>query len=75
MRPRASAAYSAESQSNDWLTMKQTNDKEQRRLQKEILRGIFADYDPKRHDAFVVRYNRKQEEKDVEKYLESRGVK
>jgi len=55
--------------------MEKPGDREQRRQQKKILKKIFDDYDPRRHDAFVARYKKEQEKKDLEAFLKSRGLK
>ena len=54
--------------------MDMSNNKEERRLQKEILKGLYSDYDAKRHDVFVSRYNKEQEEKAINEYMHNRGI-
>jgi hypothetical protein len=54
--------------------MNQTFDLSERAKQKEMLRRYYADYDPKRHDAFVIRFTREVEEKALEQYHERRGI-
>jgi len=45
-----------------------------RKEQKEFLKSIYPDYDPKNHDAFVYRYQ-KEEDKNAEKrYMINRGI-
>ena len=53
--------------------MNVTFDREERRKQKEILRQVFPDYDPKYHDAFVEKYNKQEDKKSGEQYRKNRG--
>jgi hypothetical protein len=47
---------------------------EQRREQKVILRALYADYDAKHHEVFVIRYNTEQEKQALEQYMKNRGI-
>ena len=47
---------------------------EERKKQKEYLKSIYADYDPKRHDAFVMRYNEETEKRNLETYMKNRNI-
>lgn len=49
-------------------------DLEERRKQKEFLRQKYPDYDPKRHDVFVMRYNEEEQKKAEEQYRKNRGI-
>jgi len=49
------------------------NDKDERREQKEMLRHIYQDYDARRHDAFVFRYNQEMEAQLQESYWMNRA--
>lgn len=55
--------------------MRMTNDPKERGKQKELFRGLYPDYDPKRHDAFVVRYNQEEDKKNTLEYMKNRGIK
>lgn len=55
--------------------MKITNDRDERRAQKEILSVSYPDYDPKRHDAFVMRYNTDVGKIALNNYMQNRGLK
>ena len=55
--------------------MERTWDKEKRGKQKEILKLMYPDYDPKRHDSFVERYNKEVERKRVDRYMDARKIK
>ena len=48
---------------------------EERRQQRDILKALYADYDAKRHDVFVIRYNREQEERALQNFMRRRGIK
>lgn len=54
--------------------MKQGADKEERREQKELLKSIYADYDPKRHDVFVGRYNQEIDKRNLANYMKNRNI-
>ena len=54
--------------------MKYTSDKNERREQKEFLKNLYPDYDAKRHDAFVARYNNQAEAERVNEYMKNRGI-
>jgi hypothetical protein len=54
--------------------MKATTDREERRIQKNQLRGMYSDYDPKMHDAFVDRFNRDLDKARIEEYQKNRGI-
>lgn len=55
-------------------SLRMTSDPEERRKQKELLRGLYPDYDPKRHDAFVARYNAEEDKKNTNQYMKNRGI-
>ena len=55
--------------------MRMTNDPKERGKQKELFRALYPDYDPKRHDAFVVRYNQEEDKKNTLEYMKNRGIK
>ena len=42
--------------------------------QKVFLRTIYPDYDPRRHDAFVQRYQKEQEAEALRAYEQERGI-
>lgn len=52
--------------------MKIANDREERRRQKALLRLHFPDYDARRHDAFVIRYQKEQVQKALNLYWKNR---
>ncbi len=54
--------------------MQITTDRIMRRDQKAILIKEFPDYDAKRHDAFVFRYNRIRQERLLDDFLASKGI-
>jgi len=54
--------------------MKVTFDKAERREQKEILRGLYSDYNPVYHDAFVDRYNKDLDATALRTYMINRGI-
>jgi hypothetical protein len=54
--------------------MRMTNDPGERGKQKEMLRGLYPDYDPKHHDAFVARYNKEEDKKNTAEYMKNRGI-
>ena len=47
---------------------------EERRKQREILKPLYPDYDAKRHDVFVIRYNKEMEDKALKDFMVRRGV-
>ncbi len=51
-----------------------TNNREMRKQQKEKLRLLYDDYDPKRHDAFVIRYNQDIDKEALKQYSLNRGI-
>jgi len=51
-----------------------TNNLHERRMQKKLLRRLYSDYDPKRHDAFVIRYNADREREAILAYMRARGI-
>ena len=54
--------------------MQQGGNKETRITQRPILELEFADYNPVRHDAFVVRHNKALEKEQTEQYHINRGI-
>lgn len=54
--------------------MQQTWDKAEQAKQREILASLYADYDAKRHDAFVHRYNQDAEDAALVQYWKNRGI-
>jgi hypothetical protein len=54
--------------------MNHTFDREERRKQKEYLKTIYSDYDAKRHDVFVKRYNIETDNKMIQQYMKNRGI-
>jgi len=55
--------------------MKISTDREERKLQKQILKDLFLDYDAKHHDAYVIRYNKLFDDKMLHNYMVERGLK
>ncbi len=58
-------------------TLRLTDDqyyKEETQKNKEILKRIYRDYDPKYHDAFVLRYNKELEKKALAEYEKNRKI-
>lgn len=51
-----------------------SQDREERRNQKDILRAKYPNYDPKRHDAFVIKYNQEEDKKALSGYEKERGI-
>ena len=51
-----------------------TDDRTERRVQKEFLKKLYIDYDPRRHDAFVRIYNNAEENKRLKEYQKNRGI-
>ena len=47
---------------------------EGRREQKPILKALNPDYDPKRHDVYVIRYNQEQEKAAFNQYCKNRNI-
>ena len=47
---------------------------EKRQKQKEFLKKYYFDYDPKRHDAFVIRYQKEQQADAEYRYRVDRGL-
>ena len=54
--------------------MNVTWNREERAKQKQFLARYFADYDARRHDAFVARFNAEQERIALENYQVRRGI-
>jgi len=54
--------------------MQETYNKEERQKQKTFLRSLYSDYDPRRHTAFIMRYNREQDKKALNQYMRNRGI-
>lgn len=54
--------------------MKVTTNREERRIQKEQLRGLYTDYDAKLHDAFVYRFNADLDKSRISEYQKNRGI-
>jgi hypothetical protein len=51
-----------------------TNNREERKLQKERLAGIYSDYSPIYHDVFVIRFNQEKERESLKNYMVERGI-
>ena len=45
-----------------------------RKEQKELMRKKYVDYDPRHHDAFVLRLQKEEELKTVTQYMKNRGI-
>ena len=54
--------------------MKTTFDREERRKQKQILAEIYPDYDAKRHDIFVERFNKEVDKARIQEYMKNRQI-
>lgn len=54
--------------------MEMTNNKDERKKQREILKRIYPDYYAPRHDAFVLRFNDKIEAEKLQEYMKNRGL-
>lgn len=54
--------------------MNMTTNREERKLQKQILKDLFFDYDAKHHDAFIIRYNKFFDDKMLHNYMVERGL-
>lgn len=54
--------------------MQVTFDREKRRQQKEMLKGLYPDYNVIHHDIFVDRYNKESEKKNLQEYMKNRGL-
>jgi hypothetical protein len=54
--------------------MKITSDREERREQKEVLRSLYPDYNPKYHDMFVIRFNKEQDKNNLHNYMVNRQL-
>jgi hypothetical protein len=52
-----------------------TRDFREKADQKEILKRNYSDYDPKRHDAYVIRYNADLDKKRLADYEKNRGIR
>lgn len=50
------------------------SDREKRRAEKELLSRIYPDYDPRYHDAFVIRYRKELQARAERKYRNNRGI-
>ena len=46
-----------------------------RKEQKEFLKKIYPDYDARRHDAFVYRYEKEIEKTRIQEYMKNRNIK
>jgi len=46
-----------------------------KKAQKEILKKIYSDYDPKYHDAFVLKYTKTLEKQSLDNYMKNRNIK
>jgi len=46
-----------------------------RKEQKEFLKKYYSDYNPKLHDAFVMRYIAEQDKSASERYMRNRDIK
>jgi len=42
--------------------------------QKQFFKKYYSDYNPKRHDAFVLRYVEEQKKKALNDYMVNRGI-
>ena len=51
-----------------------TYNREEREKQKIILKVLYPDYDARRHDVFVIRYQKEQDNKALQEYLKARGL-
>jgi hypothetical protein len=47
---------------------------EERKAQKEYLKSLYHDYDPKRHDAFVMRFNQETDKRNLQEYMKNRNI-
>lgn len=56
------------------MTMVITINRKERERQKALLRTLYPDYNPKQHDVFVMRYQKEQEDKALQNYLQTRGL-
>lgn len=54
--------------------MTPTSNREERKEQKNILKGKYNDYDPRYHDAFIVRFNADTDKKDIQEYMINRNI-
>lgn len=48
--------------------------REERRQQRDILKELYPDYNPVRHDVYVIRYNKEQDAAALKEYMIRRGV-
>ena len=53
----------------------QTTNLDAKRRQRTILEKQYPDYDPKYHDAFVIRFNKEHDTKNLLDYMAARGIK
>uniref|UniRef100_A0A6M3JBL7 Uncharacterized protein n=1 Tax=viral metagenome TaxID=1070528 RepID=A0A6M3JBL7_9ZZZZ len=51
-----------------------TFDREELRVQREVLRTEFDNYDPKHHDVFVDWYNKRTEKRALMEYMKNRNI-
>jgi hypothetical protein len=56
------------------IIMKSGGNKEERKAQKEVLRSLYKDYNPIRHDVFVDRFIKEAEDKAIQEYMKNRGI-
>lgn len=49
-------------------------DKSTRAAQRRVLKTLYNDYNPVRHDVFVIRYNQEQDRRALQRFLRGRGV-
>ena len=54
--------------------MEHTFDREKRREQRKILAEHFKDYSAVRHDAWVIEWNKEQDNKAFQAYLKNRKI-
>ena len=55
--------------------MQFSNDKRLRKLQRKILKAKYPDYDARKHDAFVIKYNQELEARALKAFHEYRGIR
>ena len=49
-------------------------DSKEKIKQREVLKKIFIDYDPKYHDAFIIKFNKRQDDKAINNYMYNRYI-
>ncbi len=67
------AAHRAQTRKGDEMKVGATH-KEERHMQRKLLSRLYPDYDAKRHDAFVIRYNADREKEALEKFHRTFGL-